>query len=269
MRLEKINLYSKNIFLSSQQKNRKSELPNYSINIETSIYNQKGLNVSFGCLAKGKDAVEESCIRLLRKVREGRRRKFAEDDIIEIVKDLRKIKKPKEKQNILEEILSIENENNGEKPDKNFIKQAIKLVTGKTESERYGILEFAQNDLKTTIKPLEAFSRLPEEKQNQLTKILKKIDDINEHKLFKSENEKNETVDSLYDLFRVALYADDDLSKMDISKADAYKISIIDLLNQDKKYFINLNGYSDPQAKSKVVSVTNNIFNYFLDNYIN
>lgn len=265
MRLEKINLYNPNVFLSSPKKN-KAETLNYGTNIETSIYNQKGMNVPFGCLAKGKDAVEESCIRLLRKVREGRRRKFAEDDIMDIIKDLRGIRKKQDKQNILEEILTLENENDGSKPDKKVIKNVIKLITGKSEDERYGVLEYTMNDLRNSAEPLEAFAKLPKEKQDKLIKILSEINDVNEQKLFKSNEAKEETLDSLYDYFRVALYADDDLSRLDISKTDAYKIDKVDLLNQDRKYFKNLNTYASPQAKQKIITLTDKVLNYFLDN---
>lgn len=266
MRLEKINSYNPNVFAVSSFSKKNSEAPNYNTNIETSIYNEKGLNVSFGCLAKGQDAVEETCIRLLRKVREGRRRKFAEDDIMEIINDLRGIGKKQDKQNILEEILTLEDENTGSKADKKVIKNVIKLISGKPEDERYGVLEYAMNDLKNGVEPLEAFANLPKEKQDKLIKILSKINDVNEKELFISEKAKDETLDSLYDYFRVVLYADDDLSRLDISKADAYKIDKVNLLNQDRKYFNNLNSYSSTSAKQKIITVTNKVLDYFLDN---
>lgn len=242
--------------------------PEVSSSIQTSIYNTKGTNIWFGSLAKAQNAIEADCIQLLRKIRENRYRKFAEDDIQTIINDLRKVQKPDEKQHVLEEVLKVEDETSGLKPDKKIIKQLISINSGRPEDERFAILEFAENELQNSTEPLKAFASLPKEKQDKMVKILQKINDINEQNLYKSDNTRNETVNSLYDLFRVLVYTEDDLSKNVIKNTDKYKIEQLKLLQNDLKYFENYKGYNNDIAKGKVTSTANRIYNYFLENII-
>lgn len=273
MKINKLNLYAYITDKTNSNKQKQSTTPS-SENIQTSIYNQKGVQIPFCGIAKGIDEAENLCIKLLRgeriqkltRSRGASPRKFDEYDIKEILTILKKTENPEDKPHIIEEVLQLENETNGIKPDKDIIKNVIKLISGKPEAERYGILEYTMNDLKNGVKPIEELSKLPEEKQNKLVKILKNISDINEHELFVSEKAKDETLDSLYDTFRIALYAEDDLSKLDISQANAYKLDKINILNQDRKYFNDLPNYSTQEAKEKIISVSNSILNYFLDN---
>lgn len=260
-----LNLTPNYYYQSAQQTNKR---PDYSRDIETSIYKQKGLNISFGCLAKGADEAEKICIGLLRKVKEGRRRKFAEDDIEEIIESIKNIKNPEDKKNIIEEVLTIQDNSTGLKPDKHIIKKLVKLVADKPEQERYALLEYAENDLKTVIEPLNAFIRLPKEKQNGLINILKDITDVNEEKFFTTKDAKDETIDTLYEHFRELLYADEELSRHP-AKAKDLKLQTVDLLSDDLKYFINGEDmYSDPKAQNKVVKVAHDVLNYFVTNYL-
>lgn len=239
-----------------------------SCGIQTSIYNTRGANIWFGSLAKAQNVIEAECIQMLRKIRENRYRKFAEDDIQTIINDLRKVQNPNEKQHVLEEVLKVEDETSGLKPDKKIIKQLISINSGRPEDERFAILEFAENELQNATEPLKAFVNLPKEKQDKLVKILQKIDDINEQNLYKSDNTRNETVNSLYDLFRVLVYTEDDLSKNTIKNTDKYKIDQLKLLQNDLKYFENYNGYNNNISKEKVTTTANQIYNYFLENII-
>lgn len=248
--------------------NRKQAEPQTYTPVQTSLYNTKGLNLSFGSIVKGQDFIEEECIRMLRKVRENRYRKFAEDDIKEIITELHSAQKPSEKQNILQEVLEVENEDNGSKPDKKMIKQLVHLIAGRPEAERFAILEFAENELKYTTEPLTAFNNIPRKKQDKLVKILNKINNINEPGLFKSDRARIETIDSLYDLFRVPVYAEEDLRHMSKTQADSYKLEQLHLLRDDVKFFQKDKYYSDEKTKSKVTSTAYQIYNYFLENVI-
>lgn len=276
MEVSRINFYNPNLNVYQNKVHNKQEKPEFEKNIQTSLYNQKGLNVSFGCIAKGIDEAEEICIKMLRKARQpkltnGRGaapRKFDEDDIKEIISSLRKIENPDDKKHIIEEVLLIEDEANGLKPDKHIIKKLVKLVADKPELERFALLEYAENDLKTVIEPLNAFIRLPKEKQNGLINILKDITDVNEEKLFKTKNAKDETIDTLYEHFREVLYTDEQLA-LNPAKAKDIKLQTVDLLTEDIKYFINgEDKYSDPTAQNKVVKVAHDVLNYFVSNYV-
>lgn len=252
----------------SRQPANKQTACNADKQVQTSIYNTKGLNIAFGSLAKGQNYIEEECIHLLRKVREGRCRKFAEDDISEIISDLRKNKNTSEQPNVLQEVLTVENSENGQKPDKHFIKKLVKLVADNPEDERFAILEFAENELKTSTSPLSEFSNIPPENKKKLAVILKEISNINEPELFKSENARNEILDSLYDRFKVAVYAHEDLKTLPTAQKDAYRIEKINLLKDDMKFFQNSNNYANNTSKTKTESVARQIYDYFLDNLI-
>ena len=269
MQVEKLNIqkriYSKPSATSYPAKQKISEK---SRGLQKSLYNEKGVYIPFCGLAKGQDFIEETCISLLRKARENRCRKFTEDDIREILTDLRKTKSPEEKPHIIQEALTIENPETGEQPSKNFIKNVIKLTAGSHEAERFAILEFAQNELKTAAAPLETFLQLPEDKQSKLTKILKEINDANATELYKTEDTRIETIDSAYDIFRTAVYAHDDISRLGTHDADAYKIKTLKMLYSDKNYMQNLDVYSCDNAREKIVSIAQNVINYFFENIL-
>lgn len=267
MQVKKLNIqriYSKPYNSSSPEKQNSEK----SCGLQNSLYNTKGVYIPFCGLAKGQDFIEESCISLLRKARENRCRKFAEDDIREILTDLRKSKSPEDKPHIIQEALTIENPETGEQPSKNFIKKVIKLTAGKPEAERFALLEFAQSELKTAAAPLKVFSQLPEDKQTKLTKILKEINNANDKELYKSKDDWIETIDSAYDIFRTAVYAHDDISRLDARDADAYKIKTLKMLYSDKNYMQNLDVYSCDNAREKIVSIAQNVINYFCENIL-
>lgn len=231
--------------------------------IETSIYNTKGTNVYFGSLAKAQDAFEAECIQILRKVRNHRCRMFDEYDITEMLGSLKKEQNPENKTNVLKEIFCLECEEYGKKPDKNFLKRVLNLTAGRPEDDRFAILEFVQQELIYAKEPLAAFANLPKEKQDKLVKLLKDIDNVN---TINSEA-KYYNPESLYDTFRILVYAEDDLSKLKLADANAYKISTYHILKDDMEYFKNLT-YPDENTKKEVLSVAENIQTYFLQNIL-
>lgn len=268
MEVNKINFYTPVTNLGLRLNNQKQEKPSFENNIQTSLYNQKGLNVSFGSLAKGIDKAEETCIQLLRKVRDGKRRKFAEDDIMEIITSIKKTKNPDDKKNIIEEVLTIKDDSTGLRPSNDIIKKLVKLVADKSEDERFALLEYAENDLKTVIEPLNAFIRMPKEKQNGLINILKDINEVNESNFFKTQDAKNETIATLYEHFRELLYVDEELSH-NPARAKDLKLQTVGILSDDLKYFINeRDKYSNPNAQNKVVKIAHDVLNYFVSNYL-
>ena len=276
MEVNRINLYSPKFNNYTALNKQPQEKPEFQNPIQTSLYNQKGLNVSFGCLAKGIDEAEEVCIKLLRKARIQKisrtkgasPRKFDEQDIKEIITSIRKIEKPEDKTHIIEEVLTIEDDQ-GLKPEKGIIKKLVKLIADKPEEERFALLEYAENDLKTVYEPLNAFINLPKEKQNGLIGLLKEITDVNETKLFKSNQAQTETIDSLYEHFREVLYAEEELLKLPPAKANDFKLQTIDVLNNDIKYYINVpDNFADPKAQNKIINVAHKVFSYFIENTV-
>lgn len=236
--------------------------------LDVSIYNQKGLNLPFCGLAKGLDEAEEACIYMLRKVREGRMRKYPENEIKEIVTSLRQIKNPEDKKAVLEEIFEVKDEFQGKKLEKDLIKNLIDINANRAEKQRYAVLEFAQNEIYNTTKPMNSFSKLTKEQQDKLIPILEDIESVNERKLFQSSKQQKEIINTLYEEFRVPVYAHEDLSKLQGKEAADYKIENAKLLNSDKKYINNLDGYANKSSKEKINTILEKIFNYYMENIL-
>lgn len=235
--------------------------------IDVSLYNQKGLAVPFCGLVKGADYIEENCINFLRKIRESRRRKFDEYDIKEMLDSLRKEQDSTNKEGVLKEVFLIESEDAGKTPPKDFIKRTLKLTAGRPEGERFAILEFAQYELNNATKPLEAFAALPVEKQDKLVKILKDINKIDDATFSTMDEPPYQNIDSVYDFFRVLVYAEDDLAKLSKAEANTYKVDTYHLIKDDLEFFKKQN-YPNENIKKKVNTVTQNIYNYFMENIL-
>lgn len=236
-------------------------------NYQTSVYNTKGLNVYFGSLAKGDDVYENKCIKNLRAVREGRMRKFNEDEIKEIITSLKKVDNPAEKIDVLAEALTLLDEP-VTAPTTKFIKQIVDVNAGRTEDERFAVLEFAKNELEVATKPFEAFYSISKENQDKLVKILTKISELNENELYESEELRDKTLDSLYDIFRIPVYAHDDLTKSGKVESSEIKTESLKLLYDELKEVKQADDSLQDVTHKKVVEVTEDIFNYFLDNIL-
>jgi len=91
-----INNYTGNV------KQKYSSVP--ECGIQTSIYSQKGLTLPFCGIFKGANMFEDNCVVLLRKMREGRCRKFTELDISDIVTSLRQEKNSQKIEKFLQDI---------------------------------------------------------------------------------------------------------------------------------------------------------------------
>lgn len=268
MEIGKINFYNRTYYSIKSQTAQISDNKPQNNNIETSIYKQKGVNIPFCGLAKGADEIEDACIKTLRKVRENRCRKYTENDIQEVLTSLRQIKKPEEKQHVLEEILQIEDEESGRKLDKNFIKNIININANRPEQDRFAVLEFAQYELSNAAEPLTSFSKLKKEQQEKLIPILKAIDNIDSLKTFKNHQDRNDTISELYDTFRIPVYAHEDLARLGGSEANDYKTEYLKILYNEKNQMKEKDIFTNNYEKYKVSSITENIFNYFMENIL-
>lgn len=267
MQINSVSVYKNSSGLGNVHRNNVTTNPEKQNNsIQKSIYNSKGTNIYFGCLAKGADIVENECIDLLRSARYGRYRRFDENDITEILSKLKVVKKPEDKKNILLETLELDEEYTGVFADNKFFKRVLGLVANKSEQERFAILEFAANELQNAVRPLETFAKLSDAKQQNLAKLLVNIDDVNRQTFFKDNDTRVRAINALYDTFRVPLYSHDDIANMNVFRVPSYKNKYRQILNDDMDYYRKQDGYADAAAKSKVISVVDNIINYFEKN---
>ena len=264
MYVEKVNL-NKGINYS-QNKAAAAPAANYESGIQTSLYKTKGMNVYFGSLVKGADLIENQCIDILRAARDGVKRRFAENDIEDILVNLKPVKNPKEKPEILQQVLALDGEFSGVVPDRKMFKNLVGLISEKPEHVRYAILQFAENELQNSTKPMETFMKLPYRVQNDLTKLLVTIDDVNNDFLFKNDNARASAVDALYDTFRVALYAHDDMADVEKIFRGSYKRKNLELLKSDYAYYDRFDGYKSDDAKRLVLDVVDEITGYFEKN---
>ena len=264
MKVNQVNSISGNNYKSVSAPAKHAE--HRSSGIETSLYNTKGLNVYFGSLAKGADFIENQCIDILRTARDGVKRRFAENDIEDILVNLKPVKNPKEKPEILQQVLSLDGEFTDVIPDNKMFKNLVGLISEKPEQERYAILQFAENELQNATKPMETFMKLPYRVQNDLTKLLVTIDDVNNDFLFKNDNARASAVDALYDTFRVALYAHDDMADVEKIFRGSYKRKNLELLKSDYAYYDRFDGYKSDDAKRLVLDVVDEITGYFEKN---
>jgi len=243
-----INNYTGNV------KQKYSSVP--ECGIQTSIYSQKGLTLPFCGIFKGANMFEDNCVVLLRKMREGRCRKFTELDISDIVTSLRQEKNSQKIEKFLQDILYAMEESDC---DKNTLKRIISLTAGKSDEQQYAIFAFADHEIQNAKEPLKAFFELSPEKREKLVPLLEKINVI---------NSSDETTAALYDLFRTVVYAEEDMSKLSGNALNKYKIDTCDLLKQDIGYFDQKVAYPNEQSKNDVVSTAKQIYHYFVDNMI-
>ncbi len=267
MNVNKITIYNNKLSCQKPSENKAADLSQVPVyGLQKSVYNAGGTGIYFGCLASGADSIENECIEILRAARNGVKRRFAEDDITDILRRLKVVKQPADKKNILMEALELNEEYTGLTPSSEIFKNIISLTAPRQEQERFAILEFAANELQNATKPLETFYKLPIDKQDNLTQLLVKIDDLNYQNMFKDNEARESIVKSLYNTFKVPLYAHKDVAKMDVSLVHGYKDKNLQILDADMDFYEKQDCYANEVAKSKVISVVESIINYFVEN---
>ena len=152
MNVNPINL-NKNVNASQSQRAEKP-VSSFEPEIQTSLYNTKGANVYFGSLAKGADVMEEQCVKILRAARDGMKRRFAENDIEDVLRILKSVKNSEEKPEIIKQVLTLDGEFVEKIPDRDMFKNLVKLIAQRPEHERFAILQFAENELQNSTKPI-------------------------------------------------------------------------------------------------------------------
>ena len=84
--------------------------------------------------------------------------------------------------------------------------------------------------------------------------------------MFKNDNARASAVDALYDTFRVALYAHDDMADVEKIFRGSYKRKNLELLKSDYAYYDRFDGYKSDDAKRLVLDVVDEITGYFEKN---
>ena len=244
----KINGISKN-FINYNYQNSQVTTPIYENNIQTSIYNQKGLTLPFGARFKPLNLCEENCVGMLRKINDGTHQRFLQNDVNEIMTSLRKEKDPKEMERFLGNLIEALQDT---ECDKHSFKRLIQLIAGKSEDDQYTILAFADHELQNAVEPLKAFAELPADKRERLMPFLNRIH---------LEQSSEKTTEALYDTFRTLVYAEEDMSKLSGEALNKYKVDTCIMLRDNIGYFEN-------NANENSVLIAKDIYHYFVDNMI-
>lgn len=244
----KINGISQNLINYNYQNSQVSN-PVYENNIQTSIYNQKGVTLPFCARFKPLNFCEGNCVRMLRKIKDGTRQRFLQNDINEIMTSLQKKENPAEMERYLDSLIEALSEI---EYDKHSFKRIIQLTADKSEDEKYTILAFADHELQNAVEPLKAFVELPADKRERLMPFLKRIH---------LDQSSEDTTAALYDTFRTLVYAEEDMSKLSGDALNKYKVDTCIMLRDNIGYFEN-------RADENSVSIAKDIYYYFVDNMV-
>ncbi len=223
---------------------------------ETSIYKQKGVTIPFCAWAKGLNEVEEECIKLFRKARENRCRKYTEPEIIEFMNIIREGHKGKDQVELVKTLFELDGkifEKNNDfskifnprkakrrgRPkvkepkkdpiDAKLINNILNTTKNRSEQEYYAVLEFANHELNAgAVEPLGAFVNLAPEYQNKFLKLMTEINSINDMEKCPTIQDivDKDTMFNLYENLRHAIYMTEDLPKLDAQGKLDYYIDI-------------------------------------------
>ena len=237
--------------------------------IEKSLYNTKGSNVYFCGMVKCLNQAEEVLADGLRAIKENGRKKFNEHDVRDIMEALRKNSKAEDKEEVLIMSKSLLDPDWGLEVDNKTFKRVVGALANRTEEERYAILEFAQYEARNATNPMNTFTKLPKETQDELTGFLHDIKELRYGDLFADNELDPEMGDGLYDLFKVAMYAHEDLPKLSAAQAKLYKQEQMEIIASDIEYLQKYDQYKTPEQKEKVVQFAKNIHEYFSKTFVN
>lgn len=232
-----------------------------SCSFETSIYDKKGLTLPFGTWAKGANEAEEACIKVFRKVREGRRRKYTEPQIVGFMNELHATPQENNIKSVINEIFMTHRicfEEFGAplksaKPDAELVENYLKVAKNCDEYERLGLIGFTQHELCAgATKPLEALANSTPEQQHKFVKIMNDISFIS------GGTEKAEV---LYEDLRHVIYATEDLPKLDA----AGKLEYLSDVCHDYKRFKSDDSFENETVKESVVRISKDIVDAMME----
>ena len=286
MQVDKIN--GNKINIQPQQKaertNSQPETLSCKNSIETSIYNQKGVQLPFcGFWSKCTSKIENECIELLENARHGKRKIFTPSEAKKTVQLLEQELAEEERPQIIKEVLSMTWDDatagsgvkvdmynaSGEPISRQFIQKLIKLNAGRNADDRLAIVEFARHeqDIGAT-DPLGAFFKLPEHRLQELIPFLRRITDLNYAGEVFSESAYEKYIPNLYEHFRCLVYGIEDLSKAGSKvKKQQIKDDLVEVVTNDFESYKNTN-YPNEEIRKNIVELITDMNEYVMERIV-
>ncbi len=251
---------------------------NCSQTVDKSIYNSKGSSVYFCGLVRGLSRVEEDIANELRQFMVDGKRKFNEHSIRDFMEHIQKAKTTEDKKFMREALdallLDEENQmkymsdgrvvrnvfNDYEPKDLNKV---LKSFVDRSEEDKFALLDFAEYELRNATDPMTSFNNLPRKTQDDLLKLIHKVKDLHYGDMMADNGLDTEACDGLYDLFKVAMYAHEDLSKLSAVEAKLYKQEQLEIIRSDIDYWQKCDKFADEKQKQKTIAFAKDVLNYF------
>ena len=280
MQLDKVT--SNNVNMQTQHKaeisNSQPEALSCKNSIETSVYNQKGVQVPFcGFWSKYSNKVENECIDLIQNIRNGKYKLYTPSEAKKILQSLEQEICEEERPQILKEVMAMTWDDaipgpgikvdmynaSGEPISRQFIQKLIKLNAGRSADDRLAVVEFAryEQDIGAT-EPLGAFFKLPEERLQELIPFLRRISDLNYEGEAFATSPYEKYIPELYDHFRSLVYGIDDLSKTGKKvKKQQIKDDLVEVITGDMEYYQNAE-YPNKEVKQRILELVEDMNEY-------
>ena len=280
MQLDKVT--SNNVNMQTQHKaeisNSQPEALSCKNSIETSVYNQKGVQVPFcGFWSKCSNKVENECIDLIQNIRNGKYKLYTPSEAKKILQSLEQEICEEERPQILKEVMAMTWDDaipgpgikvdmynaSGEPISRQFIQKLIKLNAGRSADDRLAVVEFAryEQDIGAT-EPLGAFFKLPEERLQELIPFLRRISDLNYEGEAFATSPYEKYIPELYDHFRSLVYGIDDLSKTGKKvKKQQIKDDLVEVITGDMEYYQNAE-YPNKEVKQRILELVEDMNEY-------
>ena len=285
MQLDKVT--SNNVNMQTQHKaeisNSQPEALSCKNSIETSVYNQKGVQVPFcGIWSKYSNKVENECIELLQNIRNGKYKLFTPSESKKILQSLEQELCEEERPNIIKEVMAMTWDEAipgpgikvdmfnaaGEPISRQFIQKLLKLNAGRSAEDRLAVVEFAryEQDIGAT-EPLGAFFKLPEERLQELIPFLRRISDLNYLSDGLGDSPYEKYLPDLYDHFRSLVYGIDDLSKRGTKQQkQQIKDELVEVLSDD--YFWRKDDYPSEDARKIILELVKDMNDYAMERIV-
>ena len=285
MQLDKVtsNKVNKQSQLKAKITNNQPETLSCENSIETSIYNQKGVQVPFcGIWSRSSTKIENECIELLQNIRNGKYKLFTPSESKKILQSLEQELCEEERPNIIKEVMAMTWDEAipgpgikvdmfnaaGEPISRQFIQKLLKLNAGRSAEDRLAVVEFAryEQDIGAT-EPLGAFFKLPEERLQELIPFLRRISDLNYLSDGLGDSPYEKYLPDLYDHFRSLVYGIDDLSRRGTKQQkQQIKDELVEVLSDD--YFWRKDDYPSEDARKIILELVKDMNDYAMERIV-
>lgn len=268
MRVQNVQFYNP-IYPMRPKAGNQSEVCDNVTRLDTSIYAQKGVNVSFGKWNKGSNKLEQDCIDLFRGIWDGKKgRKYDEYNIEAFMANL---KEGHDKHDPLELISAMFDTfsdahlklfTTKRRPEAESVNAVLKLTKGMDENEYFDVLTLFAHDLESgEPRPLVALASLPEESRAKIMPFVGRVNRF-DFGTFKDEAVQEKTVYDLYEDLRHLIYsAYDEPTATPQKKLD----NLAALRFELKKYRAAKEDFLSDEAHSRFVGVLNDMYETLQD----